>query len=341
MKWLIKNAKVYDANSPLNEERHTFLVQEGRIQAIDEQSCPSDVAHIEGEDLGICPSWFDLRAHFCDPGQEHKEDLLSGLRSAAAGGYTDVALLPDTSPVLQDREQFQYLYKKARPTGVQVHMVAALTRDQEGEQLCDLLDLRAAGAVAFSDGLRPLDNPQLLTQALRYLAPFGGLIMHRPQSTSLATGGCMHEGRYSTAQGLPAVPAHAEEIMVYSGLRVLEYTGGRLHFSCLSSAGSLRLLEEARAKGLDVSCDVAVHQLLFEDRDLQDFSPNYRVNPPFRANIDRRALLKGVANKQIQAIVSDHHPRAFEEKMRPFSEARAQSRICLQSGLSCFASSSW
>ena len=303
---LIKNAKVYDVHSPWNGGRHTLWIRDGLLYAVDKVS--NELPTIEGDDLAVSPSWCDLRAMASDPGDEKKEDLCSLLRAATAGGFSEVALLPDTDPVLQTKAQLQYLYEKAAPTGVDIYPVAALTRDQKGETLCDFLDLMDAGAVAFGDGVRSLDNLHLLVQALRYLRPFGGLIMHRVEESSLVRNGCVHESKLSTSLGLSAVPAFAEETALYSSLRALEYAGGRLHISCLSSSGSLSLLRNAVRKKLSVSCDVSAHQLLFDEQVVESFSTNHKVSPPYRSSSDRRALCRAVAEGQIQAIVSDHRP---------------------------------
>lgn len=328
MELVIKNAKIYDMHSPLNGGRHTLWIRKGRLYAIDKRPTQG-ISCIEGTDLVLSPSWCDLRAHFCDPGEEHKEDLHTGLQAAAAGGFAEVALLPDTKPVLQSKAQLHYLYEKAQSSGLQIHPVAALTKDQAGTALTELLDLREAGAIAFSDGLRPLNNLQLLTQALRYLRPFGGVILHRVEEASLAAAGAMHEGATSTALGLPGIPAHAEELMLHSALRVLDYTGGKLHFSCLSAAGTVPLLRKARARGQQVSADVSVHQLFFEDKALRGFHTEHKNSPPYRSASDRRALCRAVAAGEVQAIVSDHRPQAPEDKMRPFAEA-ADGVIALQ-----------
>ena len=321
MEWVIKQAKVYDVHSPLNGGCHTLWVRAGTLYKVDEPY-PKDIPCITGEQLAVSPAWFDLRAHCCDPGQEHKEDLQSGLSAAAAGGFSEVALLPDTQPALQFSSQLPYLFEKARSTGVKLQAVGALTRDQAGKQLTELLDMLTAGVRAFSDGAYPLNNLRLLTQALRYLRPFNGLIMHRAENASLAQG-CMHEGPVSTALGLPSIPAYAEQVMVYNALQALQHAGGRLHFSCISVADSVKLIREAGMKGLQVSADVAVHQLLFEEQALQDFSTVHRVAPPYRSAADRRALRKAVAMGHIQAIVSDHSPHTLEDKMQPFAEAAA------------------
>ena len=319
MELVIKQAKVFDVNSPLNGGRHTLWLKDGHIHSID-QSYPEDLEVIEGADLVVTPSWVDLRAHFCDPGEEHKEDIPSGLRAAAAGGFAEVALVPDTDPVLQTKAQLQYVVEQARDSGLSVHLVAALTRDQAGAQMTDFFDLRNAGVVAFSDGYASLNNLQLLTQALRYLRPVNGLVIHRAEEASLSMG-CMHEGLVSTSLGLAGVPAHAEEVALYNSLRVLEYTGGRLHVSCLSSAAAAQWVRKKRDEGLNLSADVAVQHLLFEDTHLRSFDPSYRSSPPYRTSEDRKALCRELAQGHIQAIVSDHRPQTPEDKMRPFAEA--------------------
>ena len=318
MECVIKHAKIYDVQSDLNGQRHTLWLREGKLYALN-RSAPAHVKVIQGEDLCVSPTWLDLRAHFCDPGEEHKENLNSGAAAALAGGFAEVALLPDTKPTIQSKAQLAYIQDPSKLGALKIHPIAALTEHQKGQQLNELLDLHAAGVRAFSDGCSPLYDITCLERALSYLRPTGAVLMHRPVLYEAAA----HEGTASTQLGLSASPAYYEALAVQQAVEVLRYTGGRLHLSCLSSQKSLKIVSQAQAEGLALSADVAVHQLLFDESVLYTLDAQHKVRPPYRAASDKKALCKAVQAGHLQAIVSDHRPQAIEDKMHPFEAAAA------------------
>lgn len=323
MPLLIRSVTLIDPAATLNGQIRDLWIEDGQVRRIEAAgSLDSSGADVwEAPGLHVSPGWLDLRASTGDPGHEDREDLLSVRAAAVAGGFTGLALLPDTQPVVQSKEALFYQLTKGKEHPVRVYPVAAATLKTAGEDLTEMRDLHQAGAIAFSDGRHPLSHPDLLVKVLQYLQPFGGLLMQRPEEVQLSRYGSMHEGLASTQLGLKGMPAMAEELMVSRDLRLLAYAGGRLHFNCLSTAGAVALVRTAKREGLAVTCDVAAHQLAFTDEDLADFDTYRKVNPPFRRPEDVTALKEGLLDGTIDAIVSDHTPLDEESKMLEFDLA--------------------
>ena len=333
---VIRSARVVDRASPLNDQVVDLLVRNGLISSLLPASADQQLAEgavvLEGNNLHVSAGWVDARAAANDPGYEHRETLGDLARVAAAGGFTDVALLPNTQPVVDAKDTLGYLRRIADgfPT-VRLHPVAAITKGAKGEDFTDMIDLHRAGAVAFSDGDHPLQHPDLLAKTLQYLRPFGGLLINRPEDVRLTRYGQMHEGVQSTQLGLKGMPALAEVMTVARDLRLLAYVletepaaphaAPMLHFACLSAAESVALIREAKVQGLPVSCDVAAHQLAYTDEALSSFDSHLKVNPPFRGATDVAALWAGLADGTIDAVVSDHHPHEEETKNVEFDMA--------------------
>ncbi len=357
MQLLIRSARVVDAASSFDGQVCDILVDNGLIREIGvDLSVDAGIRVIEADNLHVSPGWVDMRVSAQDPGYEHKEDLTSVCRAAAAGGFTDIALLPNTQPVVDAKGTLGYVRHMAEGHPVRVHVIAAITKKAAGEDFTEMLDLHHAGAIAFSDGHHPLQNPDLLLKTLQYLQPVNGLLMNRPEETLLTRFGQMHEGVQSTLLGLKGMPALAEELMLERDLRLLDYVlggegrkGGKeegkkgeertadsapfslsssppfllslLHFSTISTARSVELIRQAKAQGMPVSCDVAAHQLVFDDSALAGFDTNLKVNPPFRSPDDVAALWTGLADGTIDALVSDHTPQDVESKNLEFDQA--------------------
>ena len=340
MQILIRSARVVDAASSFNGQVCDILVEQGLIRQIGTGLLAGENTRIvEGSNLHVSPGWVDMRVSAQDPGFEHKEDLTSVCRAAAAGGFTDIAVLPNTQPVVDTKDTLGYIRRLAEGQPVSVLVIAAVTRKAAGDDFADMLDLHHAGAVAFSDGHHPLQNPDLLLKTLQYLQPIDGLLMNRPEEELLTRFGQMHEGIQSTMLGLKGMPALAEELMVERDLRLLAYvqegqgvtespaheslplTPPVLHFSTISTARSVELIRRAKAQGMPVSCDVAFHQLVFDDSAMADFDTNLKVNPPFRSTDDVAGLWAGLADGTIDAIVSDHTPQDAESKNLEFDQA--------------------
>ncbi len=328
MNVLLRSVTIIDKSSPHHQQKVDLLIRNGIIERISaageggEFEDETQVIAAEGKYLSI--GWFDMQAHFGDPGEEHKEDLYTGAAAAAAGGFTGVALLPNTDPVVQSKNGVRYL-KQDTGQPVNIHPIAAVTRDAKGEELTEMIDLYHAGALAFSDGLQPLWHTQVMLKALQYMQKLDCLLINRPDDQHLSRLGDMHEGLQSTLLGLKGMPVLGERLAIERDLRLLEYVtelsvgaAPRLHFSNISAAASVSLIREARQRGLPVSCDVAAHQLYFTDAALADFDTNLRVNPPLRAEEDRLALISGIQDGTVDVIVSSHQPQDEESKKCEF-----------------------
>jgi dihydroorotase len=242
---------------------------------------------IDLEGLCVSPGWVDLYAQVGEPGLEHKEDIESLAEAAAAGGFSDVLCMPNVQPVVQSKGAINFL--KAKSAGLPVNLLpaGAVTVDTQGKELTEMIDLQRAGAMAFTDGDKPVQGAEVIVKALQYLQPFNGVLMNRPEHTRLTEFGQMHEGIVSTQLGMKGIPALAEEVMVTRDLQLLEYTGGRLHFSLISTAGSVEAIRTAKAQGLQVTCDVASYQVAYTDANHGSFRYQLQSVPPFQKQARR------------------------------------------------------
>ena len=320
MKTLIKSAKVINKNSPFNGKVVDLLIDKGRIVEIGKVTSKADKI-INAKGMLLSAGWFDMRSSFGDPGLEHKEDLFSGLAAATAGGFTGVALLPNTAPVIQSKNDIKYLLSRSNGNITSVYPIAAVTRSTKGEDFTEMIDLHEAGAMAFSDGHEPIWQSDILMKSLQYLQKFNGLLINKPEDKRLNMFGQMNEGISSTILGMKGMPKLAEEILIDRDIALLEYSGGKLHLSNISTAGAVDKIKAAKKKGLQITCDVASYQCLFDDNSLSSFDTNYKVNPPFRNKEDNQAVLKGIKDGTIDAIVSSHHPHDEESKKLEFDLA--------------------
>jgi dihydroorotase len=317
--------------SPHHLQKVDLLIRGGIIERISpagqggEYEDETELIDAEGKYVSV--GWVDMQAHFGDPGQEQKEDLFTGAAAAAAGGFTAVVLLPNTEPVIQTKNAIHYL-RQDNGQPLNIYPLAAVTRDARGEELTEMIDLFHAGAVAFSDGLQPLWHTQVMLKALQYMQKLDALLITRPVDQHLTRFGDMHEGVQSTILGLKGMPVLGETLAIERDLRLLEYVAElsvgalpRLHFSNISAEASVGLIRQAKQKGLPVSCDVAAHHLLFTDEDLADFDTNLRLDPPVRTREDQMALIVGLQDGTIDAIVSSHQPHDEEQKKCEFDLA--------------------
>ncbi len=318
---LLRDVQVVDPGGPLHEEVLALHLVGGRLAKAGKKLPKGNAEVIAGEGLHASPGWVDLRAHFRDPGEEYKEDLLSGLDAAAAGGFTAVATLPGTHPPVDQRASVEYLLRKGQGHAVRVLPLGTVTKGGKGEQLAEMYDMQQAGAVGFTDDLRPTHNTRLMLLALQYAKNFGGLVMAMPQDPDLTARGQMHEGAMSTRLGLQGMPAMAEPIRLARDLQLLEYTGSRLHVDAVSTAEGVELLRQAKAKKLKVTASVCAHHLLLDDGVLRGFDSHYKVMPPFRGPEHIEALREGVKDGTIDSIASDHRPEDVEHKQLEFGQA--------------------
>ncbi len=321
MSILLKAAKILDPGSPFHLQRKDILIEHGRISAIKDEISGNHDQEIASANLTVSTGWFDMRAHFQDPGFEHKEDIDSGMRLAQASGFTDVAVLPNTDPVITTKNDITYLKKCAEPYVAQLHPMAAVTKAAKGEELTEMIDLHHAGAVAFTDGLEPIWHTDILLKSLQYLQQFGGLLINRPEDKWLTMFGHMNEGVVSTMLGMKGMPALAEEVMIRRDLMLLEYAGGKIHFSGVTTRAALEIIREAKKSGLQVTCDVPVYHLLFDESNVDDYDTNFKVNPPLRTSDDLAAIAEAIKDHTIDAVVSNHLPQDQESKQLEFDLA--------------------
>lgn len=319
MKILIQGAEIIDQNSPHHKKVRNVLIQNGKITSIGEKNFTADKV-IPAEGMKLTVGWLDLGAFSGDPGLEYKEDLESVARAAAAGGFTGLAMLPNTRPAVQTKNEISYITRQNPARLVTIYPMAAVTRDCKGEELTEMIDLHEAGAIAFTDGLKPLWHTDILLKSLQYLQKFDGLLVDLPQDIWLNMFGQMHEGVQSTMLGLKGMPRVAEEIVVSKNLELLRYAGGRLHLSRLSTAKSVDLIRSAKNK-LNITCDIASYQPLLDDKSVAGFETNYKVNPPLREKADQDALIKGIKDGTIDVIASGHLPQDEESKNTEFDQA--------------------
>ncbi|MDH4090419.1 MAG: dihydroorotase [Cyclobacteriaceae bacterium] len=319
MKILIQGPEIIDTGSPFHQKEKNVLISNGRIAEIGDKNYAADKV-IQAGGMKLSIGWFDLGTFVGDPGLEHKEDLESVVKTAAAGGFTGLAVLPNTFPCVQTKNEISYLVKANESQLVQIHPMASVTLNNKGEELTEMIDLHEAGAVAFTDGLKSIWHTDILLKSLQYLQKFDGLLIDHPEDIWLNMFGQMHEGVNSTMLGLKGMPRIAEDIAVGRNLELLAYAGGRLHFSRLSSGKAVDMIRSAKKK-LNVSCDIAAYQPLLEDGVLFDFDTNYKVNPPLREKPDNDALIKALKDGTIDVLSSGHTPHEEESKNLEFDLA--------------------
>ncbi len=299
-----------------------LLISNGLIEAIGEKLTPPAGAEIwDFANAHASPGWFDIGAQCGDPGLEHREDFTTAERAAAAGGFTSVACFPNTAPALHSKAEILYVKNKTVASTVTFLPIGAISQNCEGKDLAELFDMHAAGAVAFSDGAKPVQDAGLLLRALQYTQAFNGLIINHPHHKSIAAGGQMHEGLLSTQLGLRGIPALAEELMLQRDLSLLEYSGGRLHLHNISTAKSVALVRAAKRAGMAVTTSAAVANACFTDEKLAAFESNWKILPPLRAETDRRAVVAGLADGTLDCLCSNHVPWDVEAKNLEFPYA--------------------
>lgn len=320
MNWIIKSAKIVDPGGPHHLQTKDIFLKEGKIARIAD-SIDEKAKTFSGDNLHISFGWTDMRVNFCDPGFEHREDICTGLQAARKGGFTAVALVPATDPPLSTKSQIEYVRNRARESAVDLFPFGTISANRKGEQLAELYDMKLAGAVAFSDDKLAMTNASLMSTALLYAQNFDGLIISFPYEKALAEDGQMHEGTISTGLGLKGIPALAEELMVTRDLYLCGYNDARIHFTGISTKGSVELIREAKKKGMKVTCDMYAHNLLLTDEQLMDYDQNKKLLPPLRDESHRKALIKGLKDGTIDAICSDHTPEDTERKNVEFEHA--------------------
>lgn len=323
MKRLLRGGRVVDPSQEL-DGRLDVLIEDGRVERIDEEIEAGDAEVRDVSGLVVTPGWIDMHIHLREPGQEYKETVATGTLAAAAGGFTGVACMANTEPVNDNRSVTEHILKEAGRCGyARVYPIGAVSKGQRGEELAEIAEMVAAGVVAVSDDGHPVRHPALMRRALEYAQHFDIPVIQHAQDMELTDGGVMHEGEWSTRLGLPGWPGAAEDIVVARDILLTEDSGGRYHVAHLSTARALGLVRQAKARGLRVTCEVTPHHLLLTDALVADtgFSPDVKMNPPLRSERDREALIAGLADGTVDAIASDHAPHHPDEKDVEFSLA--------------------
>lgn len=323
MKIIIRGAKIIDSKSPFHNQTLDILIVDGFIKKIGKSLPNSENAdEIKLDNLHVSQGWFDSSVSFGEPGYEDRETIENGLNTASKSGFTAIALQPNSFPIIDNQSQVNFVLNKAHGFATQLFPIGALTKESEGKDMAELYDMKKAGAIAFGDYNRSLDNANLLKIALQYVQDFDGLVIAFAQDEKIKGNGVANEGIVSTQLGLKGIPNLAEELQIARNLFLLEYTGGKLHIPTISTAKSMQLIKEAKAKGLNVTCSVAVHHLVLTDSTLEGFDTRYNVSPPLRTETDRKALLKGIKDGTIDMITSDHNPIDIEHKKMEFDTAK-------------------
>jgi dihydroorotase len=333
MKILIRSARIIAPSSSLHHQSKDIFIENGIISKIANKITVSDdVKVIEGKNIHVSAGWFDLRANFCEPGHEYKEDIESGLKSAAFGGFSAVALSSATYPPIDSRSSVEFLLSRKKNHAVDIYPLGTVSAKREGKELSEMYDMHLGGAIAYSDDKQSISSNKLLFKALTYSKAFNGLVMDFPMDFEWIDEGMVHEGIVSTKMGIKGIPDEAEALIVQRDLSMLEYAGGKLHLGPISSSLSLKLIKSAKKAGLSVTADVNQHSLLLTDEMTQDFDSNFKLMPPLRDEKNRRALIAALKDGTIDAISSDHQPEDDDEKRIEFSHS-AYGAIGLES---CF-----
>ena len=322
MKLIIRSAKIIDSKSAFHNKIVDIQINEGKIEKIESKLSNSEgFEELKLDNLHVSEGWFDSSVSLGEPGFEDRETIINGLEVAAKSGFSAIALQPNSYPIIDNQSQINFVKSKAINSATALYPIGALTKLSEGKDMAELFDMKNSGAVAFGDYNKSIDDANLLKIGLQYAQDFDALIIAYSQDIKIKGNGVANEGIVGTKLGLKGIPNLAEEIQIARNLFLLEYTGGKLHIPTVSTAKSVALIKEAKNKGLNVSCSVAVHHLVLTDEKLEGFDTRYKVTPPLRTDADRRALINGVLDGVIDMITSDHNPIDIEHKKMEFDNA--------------------
>ncbi|SKB88572.1 dihydroorotase [Daejeonella lutea] len=320
---LIQSATILHPGNKMHGKVADILVLDGKISEIGKgiKTSAKNTTIIDAKNQYFSAGFFDLNVNFGDPGLESKEDLITGTSAAAAGGFTGLALMPNTQPPIHSKAEVAYLVNRSKNYLVDIYPLGCISHNCEGKELAEMYDMQQTGAVAFTDGKKPVSNAGLMSRALLYTKSFKGLIFSHAEDQDIAGKAKMNEGVMSTYLGMKGNPSLAEELMISRDIYLAEYNDAPIHFSTISAAGSVDLIRKAKKAGVKVSCDVAAHALVLTEDLLEGFDSNYKVKPPLRTRADQKALISGLKDGTIDAIVSQHTPHEIEFKNVEFEIA--------------------
>ena len=322
MNLLIKGITIADTSSEFNGKTCDVRVEKGTIVEIGNNLASQKSETVfEGNGAVLSPGFFDLNCVFGDPGLETKEDIKTGTAAAAAGGFTGIAIMPNTKPVVHSKGEVEYILNRAKGSLVDVHPIGAISQNLEGKELAEMYDMQQAGAVAFAEAGKPIADDGFMSRALQYALGFGGLLFVHPENKALAGKAHVNESATTILLGMKGIPALAEEMQISRDIFLAQYHNAPIHISNISTAGAVALIKKAKKDGVKVTCDVAAHQLVFTEEQLNDFDCNYKVKPPLRSKADNKALIAGLKDGTIDAISSQHRPEEIEFKNVEFEIA--------------------
>ena len=322
MSIILKSAKVINAESKYNGTKQDILISEGKIQKISKSISSPKSKEINIKNLQVSSGWFDSSVSFGEPGFEERETILNGGNVAARSGFTNILLNSNTNPVIDNQSDVSFIKIKSKDLITKIHPIGALTISSKSKDLAELRDMKNSGAVAFYDFKKPIINPNLLKTSLLYSQTFDTVIMSFGQEDSVSNSGVMNEGLVSTTYGIKGIPNLSEEIQISRDLKILEYTGGKLHIPTISTKESVDLIKKAKSNGLNVTCSVAIHNLIFNEKKLKEFDTRYKVSPPLRTDKDRIALINAVKKGIIDMVTSDHIPIDVDNKKTDIDSAK-------------------
>lgn len=322
MKILIKSATIVDPSSKHHLKKRDLLITDGKFEKIAANiDNPDQRQEVSLKNLYVSQGWFDSSVCLGEPGYEDRETIKNGLQTAAMSGFTGIAVNPNTLPTADSKADIQFLLSKAAGNPVSVYPIGALTKEGNGTDLAELFDMKNAGAVAFYDYQKAVKNPLLLKLALQYTCDFDGLVIAFCNDSNIAGNGIVNEEVSATKLGLKGIPALAEELHLVRNIYLLEYTDGKLHVPTVSTEKSIKLIKEAKSKGLDITCSVSVNNLVLNDDELSGFDTNLKLLPPLRTQKVNKKLIQALKEGIIDGVTSDHNPIDIEHKNTEFDNA--------------------